>query len=91
MTTFKYKTVRCEWQIVIQSVDEYGNPIRESYARDCRATRTVLAIWPTAKEAYADLFNHGTMHKYVKGRWVPNGARSEFECLEVQYREVEVK
>ena len=29
MTDFKYNTVRCEWQIVIQDVDQYGKSTRD--------------------------------------------------------------
>ncbi len=80
MTEFIYKTYRCEWQIVIQQVDQYGCPINGSV--------TVLAKLATADEAYADLPNHGYEHKYVKGRWIPLRAISAYEYLEVQYKEV---
>ncbi len=80
MTEFIYKTYRCEWQVVIQQVDQYGCPINGS--------DTILAKWPTVDEAYADLPNHGWEHKFVKGRWVPANAISVYESLEVRYKEV---
>ncbi len=83
MPDFRIKTLRCEWQVVIQQVDQYGCNYPNS--------AVVLARWPTAEEAYRDLSNHGYEHEYVKGRWIPNGAISAYEYLEVQYREVEVK
>ncbi len=83
MKVFKTKTFRCEWQVVIQQVDQYGCPIRDS--------KVILDRWPTPDEAYADLPNHGYEHEFVKGRWIPNDAISAYEWLEVQYREVEVK
>lgn len=79
---FVYKTYRCEWQIVIQQVDQYGCNLRDG--------KTVLAKWPSADEAYADLPNHGYEHKHVKGRWIPNNSMHAYEFLEVQYREVVV-
>lgn len=80
MTDFVFKTYRCEWQIVIRQVDQYGCPIRGS--------DTILAKWPTADEAYADLPNHGCEHEYVKGRWIPSSPISAYEYLEVIYKEV---
>jgi hypothetical protein len=82
MTEFRIKTLRCEWQVVIQQVDQYGR---------WADGRVVLASWPTYEEAYADLPNHGYEHEYVKGRWIPNDGISGYELLQVQYREVEVK
>jgi hypothetical protein len=83
MGEFRIKTLRCEWQVVIQIVDQYGCAMRDS--------RVVLASWPTADEAYQDLPNHGSEHKYVMGRWIPDHSISAYEWLEVQYREVEIK
>ncbi len=83
MTDFHIKTLRCEWQVVIQQVDEYGCNYPNS--------AVVLARWPTAEEAYRDLPNHGYEHEYVKGRWIPNDAICAAEWLEVQYREVEIR
>jgi hypothetical protein len=83
MKNFRTKTIRCEWQVVIQQVDQYGCNYPNS--------AVVLDRWPTAEEAYADLPNHGREHEFVKGRWIPNDAISAYEWLEVQYREVEVK
>lgn len=81
MTDFRIKTLRCEWLVVIQQVDQYGVP--------CQGQRSILAIWPTADEAYADLPNHGDESVYVKGRWIPKSAMHGYEFIEVQYREVE--
>ena len=83
MSEFRIKTLRCEWQVVICQVDQYGCRLQNS--------DTILARWPTSEEAYADLPNHGFEHMYVKGRWLPNNAISAYEWLEVVYREVEVK
>jgi hypothetical protein len=83
MTAFRIKTLRCEWQVVIQQVDQYGCSIRDA--------RIILNRWPTHEEAYNDLKNHGYEHEHVKGRWIPNDAISAYEWLEVQYKEVEVK
>lgn len=82
MTEFRIKKLRCEWQVVIQQVDQYGCSIHDS--------RVVLARWPTYEEAYQDLPNHGYEHEFVKGRWIPADAISVYEYLEVQYREVEM-
>lgn len=82
MTEFRIKTLRCEWQVVIQQVDQYGCNINDS--------RFVLSRWPTYEEAYNDLQNHGYEHKYVKERWIPNDRISDYEWLQVQYREVEI-
>lgn len=78
---FKIKTLRCEWQVVIQDVDQYG--------RDT-ADREVLSSWPTVDEARADRFIHGYEDEYVKGRWRPHGAKHSYQLLDVQYREVEI-
>lgn len=83
MTEFRIKKLRCEWQVVIQQVDQYG--------RNCTNSRVVLARWPTAEEAYNDLSNHGHEDKFVKGRWIPKDSISAYEYLEVQYREVEIE
>lgn len=86
MTEFRIKTLRCEWQVVIQQVDQYGRNTNDGLAGD----RVVLSRWPTYQEAFNDLQNHGYEHKHVKGRWIPNDAISGYEYLEVQYREVEI-
>lgn len=83
MTEFRIKTLRCEWQVVIQQVDQYGCSIRDGLV--------ILARWPTHEKAYNDLKNHGYEDKYIRGRWIPNDAISAYEVVEVQYREVEVK
>ena len=80
MTDFKYKTYRCEWQIVNQPVGQYGEDT---------GVATILAMWPTYEEALADRPYHGYEHRYVKDRWIPNGA-GDYEMLEIRYREVEV-
>ena len=80
MTAFKFKTFRCEWQVVIQPVGQYGE-------NDGGAV--VISGWPTYEEAVADRPNHGYEHQYVKGRWVPNGA-NDYQNLEIRYKEVEV-
>lgn len=82
MTEFRIKILRCEWQVVIQEVDQYGCSIHNS--------RTILSRWPTYQEAFNDLQNHGYEHKHVKGRWIPNHAISAYKYLQVQYHEVEV-
>lgn len=82
MSEFMHKTVRCEWQIVNQSVGQYGE-------HDDLAV-VVLSAWPTYEEAAADRPNHGYEHEYVKGRWIPNGA-GNYQNLEIRYREVLVK
>jgi hypothetical protein len=82
MSEFRIKTLRCEWQVVIQQVDQYGCSIHDD--------RTILARWPTYEEAYADLPNHGNKDTFVEGRWRPEGAKWAYEFLEVQYREVEI-
>jgi hypothetical protein len=83
MTEFKFKTFRCEWQIVIQQVNDDWSPRGFE--------RTILAKWPTAEEAYADLPNHANESLHIKGRWLPKSAMHSYEVVEVQYREVEVK
>jgi len=81
MKTFKIKTLRCEWQVVIQHVDQYGMSTKD---------RTVLDIWPTYEEAKADLPNHGKQSDHVFSRWIPNIENTRYVVLEIQYREVEV-
>ena len=80
MSVFKYKTLRCEWQIVNQPVGQYG---------ENNGAAAVLSAWPTYEEAAADRPNHGYEHQYVKGRWIPNGA-SDYQNLEIRYKEVEI-
>ena len=80
--TFKYKTVRCEWQVVIQGVDQYGMSTKD---------REVLTTWGTYDEALADRPYHGMESQWVKGRWEPFNDTSGYQNLEVQYREVVVK
>ena len=82
MKNFKIKTMRCEWQVVIQQVDQYGASVNG---------RTLLDSWPTREEAIADLPNHGVKDKYLSDRWIPIGSLHRYEYLEIQYREVEVK
>ena len=81
MILFEYKTVRCEWQVVIQDVDQYGMSTK---------VRKVLSTWGSPAEAYIDLPKHGVESVWVKDRWLPwecNG----YQILEVQYREVVVE
>jgi hypothetical protein len=82
MTEFLIKTLRCEWLVVIQQVDQYGAP--------CKGQRSILSIWPTADEAYADLPNHAVESEYVKGRWIPKNPMHAYEYVGVQYREIEI-
>lgn len=84
MSEFRIKTLRCEWLVVIQQVDQYGCPQRGDF-------RSILAIWPTADEAYADLPNHGVENEFVKGRWIPKNPMHAYEYVQVQYREVEIR
>lgn len=81
MTEFKYKTFRCEWQVVNQPVGQYG---------ENDGAATVLRAWPTYEEALADRPNHGYEHKFVKDRWIPNEAADEYQILEILYREIMV-
>jgi hypothetical protein len=83
MTEFKFKTFRCEWQVVIQQVNDDWSPRRDGI--------TILAKWPTMDEAYCDLPNHAVESAYLKGKWFPKSAMHAYEVVEVQYREVEVK
>jgi len=83
MTGFKIKTYRCEWQIVIQQVNDDWSPRRGEVA--------ILAKWPTVEEAYADLPNHANESLHIKGKWFPKSAMHTYEVVKVQYREVEVK
>lgn len=77
---FAFKQFRCEWQVVLQNVDQYGQPMQNA--------RTVLAIWPTVNEAYADMPNHAVAHPYVEGRWIPKNTTHGYQEVQVQYREV---
>jgi len=81
MSSFKYKTYRCEWQIVNQPVGQYGENHGEA---------TVLWSWPTYEQALADRPNFGHEHQYVKDRWVPTGG-NDYEVLEIRYKEVIVQ
>jgi hypothetical protein len=81
MTDFRIKTLRCEWQVVNQGVDQYGMSTKD---------RVVLSSWGTSEEAYADLPNHGAPSVWVKERWLPFDSISGYQILEVQYREVEI-
>jgi len=78
MTGFKYKTYRCEWQIVSQPVGQYGENDGEA---------TVLWSWPTYEEALTDRHNHGCEDEFVKDRWHPNGGNG-YKILEIRYKEV---
>ena len=80
MTGFKYKTVRCEWQIVSQPVGQYG---------ENDGAAAVLWSWPTYEEAAADMPNHGYQHQYVKDRWLPKNFSGNEE-LRIRYKEVEI-
>ena len=87
--TFKYKTVRCEWQVVIQGVDQCGMSTKD---------REVLTSWGSYDEALADLPNHGAESQQgIHGRWIPAPYKAspwlgnDYQILEVQYREVTVK
>lgn len=44
MKVWEYKSYRCEWQIISQPIDQYGDD--NGYA-------TVLAAWPTFEDAIA--------------------------------------
>ena len=79
--TNKYKTVRCEWQVVVQGVDQYGNSTKE---------REVVSTRGSLEEAWADLPTYGKESDWVRGRWLPFND-SGYQILEVQYREVTVK
>jgi hypothetical protein len=84
VSDFKVKTLRCEWQVVIQEIDPYGS------GSSLNLARWLLAVHPTHESAKADLPNHGTKHKYLDDVWVPNNAANDYLRLEVQYREVPV-
>ena len=78
---FKHKTVRSEWQVVSQEVDQYG-------MSGPRLERVVYSVWPDYDEARADLPNWGHESPFVPGRWFPSDAKHSYVLLEVQYREV---
>ena len=79
-TFFKYKIVRCEWQVALQSVGQYGESIGEGKA---------LASFPTYDEAFAARPEFADESPYVKGRWHPKGKVGGYEYVNVIYREVE--
>lgn len=81
---FRHKTIRCEWQVVSQEVDQYG-------MSGPRSERVVHSTWPDYDEARADLPNWGTESPFVPGRWFPKDAKHGYMLLEVQYREVVVE
>lgn len=83
MTDFRIKTLRCEFQVVSQEVDQYGmcGPKLE---------RIIHSVWPTYEEAIEDLKNYGVRHPHT-GRWIPKNRKHSYVILDVQYREVEVK
>lgn len=76
---FKYKTVRCEWLVVIQDVDQYGMSTKD---------REILGSHSTHEEAVAAMPSHGREHEWVKGCWIPFNPQHSYRRLEVQYREV---
>ena len=77
---FKIKTIRCEWQVVIEDVDQYDQSTGK---------HKVLSSWPSYQQAYDDLPNHGIEHQYVK-RWIPKSPEHPYQFLKVQYTEVDI-
>lgn len=78
---WNYKLRRCEWQIVIQQVDQYHQPV--GFAER-------LESYPTRQEALDNLKRFGIEHRFIKGRWVPIAAAHDYEVLEIVYREVDL-
>ncbi len=75
---FEHKIYRCEWLIVIQEVDQYGNNMNE---------KTILNAFPRYYMAFEKMPEYGYEHEFVKGRWIPLNASHGYEELQIQYRE----
>lgn len=80
-TEFKYRTVRCEWQIAIVDTDQYGH--KEN-------TVAILEAFPTYDLAAANRPKYGVRHQYVQDRWIPHNPTHAYQTLEIRYREVEI-
>lgn len=76
-TAFPTKTYACQWQVVVQPVDQYGKS---------QGAPTVLSRWAHREDAVADLPTHGAQNPHT-GSWHPHGG-SAYEDLKVIYREV---
>lgn len=75
---FTRRTYECQWQVVIQPVDQYG----KNYGPE-----TVLSRWPTREEALKNRPLHGSEQNH---RYVPFGGTG-YENLNVVYREIPVE
>jgi hypothetical protein len=78
---FDHKIYRCEWQIVIQDVDQYGKNVDKKKA---------INALPTYEQAFEKMSEYGREHEYVKGRWIPHKPDHAYQILEIQYKEVQV-
>ena len=78
MTDFKFKTYRCEWQIQFITVDQYEQ-VTGVY-------RTIP--FPTLEEATAARPEYAEPHQWVKSRWVPKDRTSDYQEVEINYKEV---
>ena len=77
---FDHKIYRCEWQIVINNVDQYGN----------YGDQITVASFPTFQMAFDKLPDYGYQHEFVKERWIPNNKEHDYQILDIQYKEVRV-
>jgi hypothetical protein len=78
---FDHKIYRCEWQIVIQDVDQYGKNVDK---------KKLITALPTYEQAFDKMSEYGREHEYVKGRWIPHNPDHAYQFLEIQYKEVQL-
>jgi len=80
MKNFKIKTVRCEWQIIEQGVNQHGFPNPGS--------TKILESFPSHKDAMDNLPKYGKEHPHISSRWHPHQCENEFIELQIRYVEV---
>jgi len=81
---FIIKKLRCEWQVVIQEVDQYWRDVTGGHGY-----HEILSVWPTYELARNDIPNHG--HETANGKWFPNSfPGSAYHVLTVKYTEVRI-
>lgn len=77
---YEYKILRCQWEIVVQQVDQYGKNI----------SHKTLEVFPNREMAVDNLEKYGVGHPYVQGRWIPKNPNHGYEILEILYKEIPV-
>lgn len=75
---YEHKIYRCEWLLVIQTVDQYNSDTNE---------REIVGCFPTREMAVEKIPEFGYQHEFLKDRWIPHNKKHDYQIMKIVYHE----